>query len=137
MTPVWHSATEQGVKTGVFYWPGGEVPFNTRNLSSPYTLNPPFQVNKFRIKINEAVKLFLNENYKFVSLYDEQPGQIARKYGIDSPEFNVTLGQLDEDIGYLMQRLEENKLTGAQDFNVMLVSPHVSTIHHHFNATIV
>ncbi len=85
----------------------------------------PFQTNiRFRAKINQSVKLFLKENYKFISIYNEQPDQIAHKYGINSPEFNVTLEQLDQDIGYLIQRLIENRLYSAPNFNLIVASGH-------------
>ena len=83
---------------------------------------------EFRAKVNEATRMFLKEKYKFISIYHDQPDQIAHKYGLNSPEFNVTLEQLDEDLGYMLQRLKENHLYGARDFNLMLVSGHVSFI---------
>lgn len=63
---------------------------------------------------------------QFISIYHDQPDQIAHKYGINSPEFNVTLEQLDNEFGYLIQRLKENKLYGAKNFNLIITSSQVN-----------
>ncbi len=126
--PIWHLSVRQNIRTGVFNWPGSDVSFDASNQTHTppgYRLNLLFQVNSLRNKIDAALRLMLKEDYRFISIYHDQPGQIAEKYGINSPEFNVTLEQLDADVGYLMERLEENRLLNARDFNAILVSPHV------------
>lgn len=65
---------------------------------------------------------------QFISIYHDQPDQIAHKYGINSPEFNVTLVQLDNEFGYLIERLKENKLFRANNFNMIVTSSHVSQL---------
>lgn len=95
------------------------------NATNTYHLHLPYQTNnRFRAKLNQALKLILRHGYQFISIYHDQPDQIAHKYGLNSPEFNVTLEQLDLDIGYLMDRLTENRLYTAPNFNLMLASGH-------------
>ncbi len=124
-SPIWYSAVRQNIKTGVFSWPGSDVSFENQTRLPDYKLNLLYQVSGLQNKIDASLRLILKEDYRFISIYHEQPGQIAEKYGIDSAEFNVTLKQLDEDIGYLMDRLEENRLLNSRNFNTILVSPHV------------
>lgn len=125
--PIWSTAVKQGVKTCVYDWPGSNVVFEgTKKQNSSqnvYHKKLPFHTNfKFRAKLNQGIKFLLKENYKFISIFHDQPDQIAHKYGINSPEFNVTLEQLDRDIGYMIQRLKDNQLYESKNFNLLLVS---------------
>ena len=99
---------------------------NTSNLN--YKSMPTRSNTKFRTKINQAIHWLLNEDYKFVSVYFEQPDQIAHKYGLDSPEFNVTLDELDQEFGYLIGELKKHHLYQSGDFNLLVVSGHVNHI---------
>ena len=78
----------------------------------------------FQVKVNQSLKWFLNEDYKFVLIYHIQPHAIFHRYGINSPEFNVTLQQLDESFGYLISQLKHRGLYHAEDFNTIVVSDH-------------
>ncbi len=119
--PIWSIASRQGIKTGVFYWPGSDVAFT--NESNFYTKIPSHDNMSLNAKINQSIKLFLDQDYRFISVYHNQPDSISHKYGINSPEFNVTLDQLDESIGYLMTQLRHNHLLD-NNFNVIIVSDH-------------
>lgn len=119
--PIWYTAALQGVKTGVYHWPGSEATFHNTSLYKRmhYNENTPFHV-----KANVTMHWLLNDNFKFVCMYHNQPDLIAHKYGINSPEFNVTLAQLDELFGSLINQLKENGLYYANDFNMVVVSDH-------------
>ena len=119
--PIWSTAVKQGVKTGVFYWPGSEAPFVNSTL---FTRVPFHEYMPFQVKVNQSLKWFLNEDYKFVLIYHIQPHAIFHRYGINSPEFNVTLQQLDESFGYLISQLKHRGLYHAEDFNTIVVSDH-------------
>lgn len=124
--PVWSTAVKQGIKTSVYDWPGSDVSFQPQSSVLMNTSNSYHHISKFhgrfRLKIKEAIKSFLRDDMQFISIYHDQPDQIAHKYGINSPEFNVTLEQLDNEFGYLIQRLKENKLYGAKNFNLIITS---------------
>lgn len=119
--PIWVEAVRHGIKTGCYFWPGGETNFINSSLYTKvnYHDNVPFH-----LKLNQTLKWFLNDEFKFVLLYHNQPDAIAHKYGINSPEFNVTLNQLDESFGELIAQLKSKGLYYADDFNVVVVSDH-------------
>jgi predicted AlkP superfamily pyrophosphatase or phosphodiesterase len=126
MEPIWYTAARQGVKTGVYFWPGSETVFyNLSSHSTFYKNKTPYNENvPFHTKANQSMNWFLNGDYKFVCFYHNQPDAIAHKYGINSPEFNVTLAQLDEAFGALIAQLKETGLYYANDFNLIVVSDH-------------
>lgn len=119
--PIWSQSAEQGMKTGVLgNWPGSDVPFTNATLYNRISTHDNLNLN---LKISQSIRLFLEQDYKFISIYHNQPDSIAHKYGIDSPEFNVTLEQLDESIGYLILQLKLHNLFD-NNFNVIIVSDH-------------
>jgi ectonucleotide pyrophosphatase/phosphodiesterase family protein 7 len=118
--------SRQGVKTATYNWPGSEVDFHLNESSTFYTSMPSRNNVRFRAKVIQAIDWFVNQDYKFVSIYNEQPDQISHKYGINSPEFNVTLEELDQEFGYLIFKLKETNLYHSHNFNVIIVSSHVS-----------
>ena len=75
-------------------------------------------------KLNRSLGWLLHEDYAFVAVYHNQPDAISHKYGLNSPEFNVTLGQLDETFGALVADLKAHGLYGASDFSLLVVSDH-------------
>jgi hypothetical protein len=120
--PMWFGAVRHGIKTGVYFWPGCEAMFlNASNLYTRVTFrhNVPFNV-----KVNQSLKWLTEDNYKFVVVYHDQPDAISHKYGINSPEFNVTLAQLDKWFGYLIEQLTSRGLYDADDFNMIVLSDH-------------
>lgn len=118
--PIWSQAAQQGVKTGILHWPGSDILFTNSSLYSTMISHDNLSLNA---KVIQAIKLFQEQDYKFISIYHNQPDSISHKYGINSPEFNVTLFQLDESIGYLIAQLKLNHLFD-NNFNVIIVSDH-------------
>ena len=119
--PIWSSAVKQGVRTGIFGWPGSEAPFINSSL---FTRAAHHEHMPFLSKVNQSLKWFLNDDFKFVLIYHNQPDAISHRYGINSPEFNVTLQQLDDSFGQMMSQLKSRGLYQADDFNVIVVSDH-------------
>lgn len=119
--PIWYTASLQGIKTGIYHWPGSEAIFYNTSFYKKmhYNENTPFH-----LKSNITVNWLLNDDFKFVCMYHNQPDLIAHKYGINSPEFNVTLAQLDESFGALLNQLRETGLYNSNDFNIIIVSDH-------------
>lgn len=119
--PIWLTAASQGVKSFVHSWPGSESGLYDSDLynRAHFTEN-----SNLKHKINQTIKYFINDNYKFVCLYHNQPDAIAHKYGLDSAEFNVTLQQLDFEFGEMIQSLKQNSLYSSNDFNLIVLSDH-------------
>lgn len=121
--PFWSMAVREGLKTGVYHWPGSESLFPHMD-SDLYTYVPYNDNTPLNAKINQAVKWLAVEDYKLACVYHNQPDAIAHKYGLNSPEFNVTLSQLDDSFGHLIAQLKTNNLYGRGDFNMIVLSDH-------------
>ncbi|CAF0768673.1 unnamed protein product [Brachionus calyciflorus] len=119
--PIWLTASKQGVKTFVHSWPGSEASLYEQDSYSRATFSESLN---FMLKVNLTLKYFLQDRYKFVSLYHNQPDAIAHKYGLNSPEFNVTLQQLDENFGEMIDLFKQNGLYESNDFNIIVLSDH-------------
>ena len=86
--PFWLSAVRQGLRTGVYFWPGSEstVDLLDRDQRQIYTVVTPYNENTpFGVKMNQSLKWLSEDNYKFVCVYHSQPDLIAHKYGINTP----------------------------------------------------
>jgi ectonucleotide pyrophosphatase/phosphodiesterase family member 5 len=122
--PIWFTATRFAIKTGVFSWPGSDAIF----YDTPF-----YRVKKHRSEIDfnrqiqQAIHWFDKDNYKFILMYNDQLDHISQKYGIDSREFNVTLIDLDAQLGNLIDKLESFSIYNANNFNMIIVSDHGMT----------
>lgn len=119
----------------MYHWPGSEIDFDRQEQSYyqepienrgeilyksiPHNENTPLET-----KLNRSVKWLSEEGYKLVCVYHNQPDAIAKKYGPNSPEFNVSLTQLDHSFGALIDSLKSSGLYNANDFNLVVVSDH-------------
>ena len=65
---------------------------------------------------------FTNENLNFITLYFPEPDHTGHRYGPDSPEVTEKVEKMDGILGYLMMKLEENRLTDK--VNVIVTSDH-------------
>jgi ectonucleotide pyrophosphatase/phosphodiesterase family protein 5 len=124
LAPIWYTSAQQAIKTSVFNWPGCDA-FYLAN-SEMYTKSSYNEIGSmpFTAKLAEAVRMFAEEDYKFIMIYHNQPDSIAHKYGLNSAEFNVTLRQLDEAFGQLLEELKHAGLANSHNFNFILVSDH-------------
>lgn len=124
LSPIWSTSVEQGVKTAVMNWPGCDA--YHKNDPDVYTFWPHSEVatSSLNMKLNDAIRLLSEDDYRLVMIYYNQPDSIAHKYGINSAEFNVTLAQLDESIGYLMDKIGHNDELNPDNFNLLVVSDH-------------
>ena len=124
ITPVWHTSVKHGLKTAVLNWPGCDAYFaEDADLysKSPYSETSAMTLNA---KLTESVKMMSEDDYKLIMIYHNQPDSIAHKYGINSAELNVTLIQLDDSIGQLIEQLKQVGMWGSSTFNLVVVSDH-------------
>jgi ectonucleotide pyrophosphatase/phosphodiesterase family protein 5 len=128
LEPIWYTAVEKtSLKTKIISWPGADsFYFNSPSL---YSKTPYSEINShsFNQKLNESVRLFEKEGYKFVMLYHNQPDSIAHKYGLNSAEFNVTLQQMDLALGHFLNQMKKNGILNSKNFNLIIVSDHGMT----------
>ena len=117
--PIWCRVKRFELKSGTYYWPGSETEINglRPDFWLPYSDDTPF-----RKRVNEVMNWFVNESLNFVTLYFPEPDKTGHWFGPDSPEIVEKIREMDGILGYLMEKLEENKLTDK--VNVIVTSDH-------------
>ena len=128
--PIWVDAVKKNIKTGVLFWPN----FNE------WIFNPLLKKNHIRTsrmltfneKIDITIDLFKTSGFQFCVINHNEPSLSGNRYGVDSYEFNMTIDDLDQSIGYLNKKLKNNGLSNTFDFNILIVSNQgISNIEQH------
>ncbi|XP_064625505.1 glycerophosphocholine cholinephosphodiesterase ENPP6-like isoform X2 [Lineus longissimus] len=119
--PVWVTATRQGKKGALYYWPGCEVTIRnvTPALCDPYFNSPD------RIDIRYAFEKTLDnlkEGYDFIGIYVEDIDKMGHKFGPFSIEVNESVSGYDKELVTFLDALKARDL--ADSVNVILVSDH-------------
>ncbi|CAF1123267.1 unnamed protein product [Didymodactylos carnosus] len=118
--PIWITATKQGVKSAVLFWPAADSKFNgTLPLIYSWVYSDNIQ---FRDKINNALSYFREiPMLDLVMLYHPEPDKQGHTYGTDSKEVQDALTRLDGDLQYLLDKVKEDL---NDDLNIILLSDH-------------
>ena len=120
--PIWVSNQKFSTarRSGSIFWPGdrasvkGFLPYRylTYDGSMP-----------FRTRIDKIVSWFVDKYpINLGLLYFEEPDHTGHQFGPESKEIIEKVEELDGDIGYLLQKLEENGL--LDDVNLIITSDH-------------
>ncbi|XP_066524376.1 bis(5'-adenosyl)-triphosphatase enpp4 isoform X2 [Hoplias malabaricus] len=120
-TPIWVSVEEQGYKSAAAMWPGTDLMI--QNHTPTYFLKYDYKVS-FRERLGNITKwLTEDESVKFATLYWEEPDHTGHTFGPENTtEMRKALKEVDENIGLLMQQLNETGLWGR--INVIITSDH-------------
>ncbi len=120
--PIWITAVKQNRRSGGIYWPGTEAEIDGMHA----TLWLPFNKSVlFRSRLDAMLDWFLNEDIDVGLVYINEPDAAGHKFGPNSAEVGEKVKEMDEIVGYLMDRLAE---TGLEDsLNVFIVSDHGMT----------
>ena len=128
--PIWIDTVKNNLKTGVLFWPQPHEmihdPFyRKQNHENNHNNNNNFKWDlTFNEKIDITVDLFKSEGFEFCVINHNEPNMASFKYGIGSLEFNRTIIDLDQSMGYFMKKLKTNGLMGTTDFNTIIMSNH-------------
>ena len=120
--PIWVTATKQGLKSGVYFWPGGEVAVGgvRADLSVPFNASVPYTQ-----RIDTVVGWLAHERVNLAMLYLNEPDKTSHATG-SAPTSRATrdvIAECDEHVGYLLRELERHELR----VNVMVLSDHGMT----------
>jgi predicted AlkP superfamily pyrophosphatase or phosphodiesterase len=121
--PIWITAVKQGQPSACALWPGSEAEIEGRHATfwKPYDYTVPFEN-----RLNEVVgwlKLPVEKRPRVVTFYLEESNSVGHRDGPDSPQLVATLKMLDDRIGAMVQRLNDEKITA----NFVIVSDHGMT----------
>jgi ectonucleotide pyrophosphatase/phosphodiesterase family protein 5 len=119
--PIWHTASKHDLKSASVQWPGGLVKYYRSNFYNSYDLS---HSSSLRHKLSHGIKKFINDEYVFIAMHDNQLDLVSHKNGIDSVEFNNTIRELDSNLGGFVGELKARGLYNATDFNTIILSTH-------------
>jgi ectonucleotide pyrophosphatase/phosphodiesterase family member 5 len=115
--PVWISAKNQGLKTFSFFWTGSEVWGRTPDIFLKYN-----ERYEFKIRCDKVVNWFKKYQIDFGTLYFNEPDHTGHSFGPDSKQYSDKIKEVDDTIGYLIEKLEREGL--LKNMNVIIVSDH-------------
>ncbi|XP_051015253.1 LOW QUALITY PROTEIN: ectonucleotide pyrophosphatase/phosphodiesterase family member 7 [Acomys russatus] len=127
-TPIWITAQRQGLKTGSFFYPGGNVTYQGEavTMSRKEGIFHNYKDEKeWRGNVDTVMKWFTEEDAALVTLYFGEPDSTGHKYGPASQERRDMVKQVDRTVGYLRDSIERHHLTDS--LNLIVTSDHGMT----------
>ncbi|KAB1265464.1 Ectonucleotide pyrophosphatase/phosphodiesterase family member 7 [Camelus dromedarius] len=128
--PIWVTAQRQGLKTGSFFYPGGNVTYQgeavTLSRKEGFLHNYKDEA-EWRANIDTVMEWFTQEGLDLVTLYFGEPDSTGHRYGPESQERKEMVMQVDRTVGYLRDRI---RLSGLESsLNLIITSDHgMSTV---------
>ncbi|XP_064385696.1 venom phosphodiesterase 2-like [Halichondria panicea] len=120
--PIWVTAGKNGLKTGVYFWPGSEAKIQGRRPDYYYTYNKETSFEERIQTVLTWLDLPQSLRPQLMLVYIEEPDHSGHQGGPDSAQVNSALVTVDQTIEALFQGLEEK---GIRDcVNVLFVSDH-------------
>jgi ectonucleotide pyrophosphatase/phosphodiesterase family protein 5 len=117
--PIWVSAELQNRTAGVCFWAGGSE--EIRGVRPSFSV--PWQREyAWELKVQDAIKWFADDNVDVALLYHNQPDEAGHHYGPYSRQSNDSVRTVDENLGVLLDALDNNGL--SESVNVLVVSDH-------------
>ncbi len=118
--PVWVTAEREGLRAGVYFWPGSEAPVGG---TRPHWWSAYDDTVAWETRVDAALEwltLPVAERASFVALYFEEPNNAGHANGPDAPETAAAVRRADAILGRLLDGLAERGV----DANVLVVSDH-------------
>ncbi|KAM9596640.1 LOW QUALITY PROTEIN: ectonucleotide pyrophosphatase/phosphodiesterase family member 7 [Trichechus inunguis] len=126
--PIWITAQRQGLKTGSFFYPGGNVTYQGVAVTQSRregVLHSYKDEQEWRANIDTVMRWFTEDGLDLVTLYFGEPDSTGHKFGPKSAERKEVVGQVDQTVGYLCERIEQSGLAGS--LNLIVTSDHGMT----------
>ncbi|KAG5202928.1 hypothetical protein MJG53_015571 [Ovis ammon polii x Ovis aries] len=126
--PIWITAQRQGLKTGSFFYPGGNVTYQGEAVTlsrKEGILHNYKDEAEWRANIDTVMKWFTDEGLDLVTLYFGEPDSTGHRYGPESQERKEIVMQVDRTVGYLRDSIRKSGLESS--LNLLIVSDHGMT----------
>ncbi|XP_053426064.1 ectonucleotide pyrophosphatase/phosphodiesterase family member 7 isoform X2 [Nycticebus coucang] len=126
--PIWVTAQRQGLKTGSFFYPGGNVTYEGVAVTlsrKEGVLHNYKNETEWRVNIDTVMRWFTEEDLDLVTLYFGEPDSTGHKYGPESQQRKEMVQQVDRTVGYLRDSIERNHLSSI--LNLIITSDHGMT----------
>ncbi|XP_014644898.1 PREDICTED: ectonucleotide pyrophosphatase/phosphodiesterase family member 7 [Ceratotherium simum simum] len=128
--PIWITAQRRGLKTGSFFYPGGNVTYQgmAMMLSREESILHNYKdEEERRANIDTVLKWFTEEGLHLVTLYFGDPDSTGHRYGPESQERKERVRQVDRTVGYLRDSIRHSGLQSS--LNLIITSDHgMSTV---------
>eukprot|EP01037_Dinobryon_pediforme_P007777 gene7777-7843_t len=119
-TPIWITAEQAGMPTGVMFWPGVAVPHAGVTPGLFKDFNPAITPEGRVDTVLGWLDLPAPKTPHFLTLYFEAVDSAGHHHGPDSPEVNAALASIDAAIGRLVAGLKARGLAA----NLIVVADH-------------
>ncbi|XP_058417779.1 ectonucleotide pyrophosphatase/phosphodiesterase family member 7 [Diceros bicornis minor] len=128
--PIWITAQRRGLKTGSFFYPGGNVTYQGMAMMlsrEESVLHNYKDEEERRANIDTVLKWFTEEGLHLVTLYFGDPDSTGHRYGPESQERKERVRQVDRTVGYLRASIRHSGLQSS--LNLIITSDHgMSTV---------
>ena len=106
---IWETAAKEGIKSGVCFWPGSEVPGKTPTYYLHYDQSLPYfdRVAHVVSWLSKPKK----DRPRFLALYMEGVDTAGHNYGPDSPEVDAAIEEADLALGALIANVTKLERT--------------------------
>ena len=132
--PLWITNQKQGKISGVVYWPGyhvkirGHLPLLSVDTPSANTDigNTTGRIYSYKKRVDTVLRwLGRKRPPNFIALYFEEPDESGHKFGPESTKLWEVIKMVDETIGYLVKRINDQNL--LECVNLIVTSDHGMT----------
>ncbi|XP_040497132.1 ectonucleotide pyrophosphatase/phosphodiesterase family member 7 [Ursus maritimus] len=126
--PIWITAQRQGLKTGSFFYPGGNITYQGMNLTlsrKEGALHNYSNEEEWKANIDTVMQWFTEEGLDLVTLYFGEPDSTGHKYGPESQQRKDMVMQVDRTVGYLRDSIRRSGLEDS--LNLIITSDHGMT----------
>lgn len=123
--PIWITAQRQGLRTGSFFYPGGNVTYQgmAPTLSRKEgVLHDYGNESEWRANVDTVMAWLTREDLHLVTLYFGEPDSTGHRYGPESPQRKQMVAQVDRTVGYLRDSIERHNLSAS--LNLIITSDH-------------
>uniref|UniRef100_K1S5B1 glycerophosphocholine cholinephosphodiesterase n=1 Tax=Magallana gigas TaxID=29159 RepID=K1S5B1_MAGGI len=123
--PLWITAEKQGKKSYMFYWPGCDVTIRGTTPTHCDKYTKVTLLADFRNSLHQTMGLLRNNSADLIGIYLEAIDSYGHKYGVNSPQLNQLLLDVDKMLQDFRQNLTSNGLN--DDVNIIVFSDHGMT----------
>ncbi len=118
--PLWVLAGQQGIKTATYFWIGSEAEINGDRPTYYKNYDTKITGGEIVTQVISWLELPTDKRPRFVSAYFSLVDDTGHDYGLDSPELEDAVLQMDKYIGRLQNEITQLGISA----NLIIVSDH-------------
>jgi len=123
--PFWVTAEKQGYTTATYFWPGSEAVINGEQPTYWYPYDGSVPNEEIINQVLEWLEFPIENRPTFITFYLNDANHWGHIYGPESSEMNAIIQGLDNDIGMLIDGLNERDI--FENVNIIITADHGMT----------